>query len=254
MTSDKGFRDFKETGDLSSSEIPIKGSVLITGKYKESCMNLVGTLQKHFYFCRFAVDPEHVKNELTRITYDVIFVDIGSKEKSSEQLIQNIHSRFPSVLIITFAEKENIDCAVSALEIGAQDYLVKPFIMSDVIGKIESALLRTRINGFVSTTYKIYQGDLTIAYNSRRVWLSGKELFFTNIEFRILQELAINANLVIEYDALLEKVWGYEYCGERNYLHEYVRIIRNKIDPGRHNHSCIVNVNRVGYRFEHISE
>jgi DNA-binding response OmpR family regulator len=84
------------------------------------------------------------------------------------------------------------------------------------------------------------------------VWLSGKELIFTNIEFRVLWELALNAGVVIEYDDLLERVWGKEYRGERNYLHQYIRSIRRKIEPNEHTPECIINVNRVGYRFDFL--
>lgn len=100
------------------------------------------------------------------------------------------------------------------------------------------------------TKYETCIGDVAVGYGAMRVWLDGVEIKLTNTEFKILRELASNAGIVIEYEALLEKVWGKEYQKEKAYIHEYIRRIRIKIQPYNQLRSCIKNVAGVGYRFD----
>lgn len=100
------------------------------------------------------------------------------------------------------------------------------------------------------TKYKTRLGDVAVDYGVMRVWFNGNEVRLTNIEFKILRELAFNAGQVIEYDTLLERVWGKEYRGEKAYIHEYIRRLRLKISPYNQLQSCIKNVAGVGYRFD----
>ncbi len=100
------------------------------------------------------------------------------------------------------------------------------------------------------TKYETCIGDVAIDYGAMRVWIDGVEIKLTNTEFKILRELASNAGIVIEYETLLERVWGKEYRRERNYIHEYIWSIRRKLRQNTHSSICITNVAKVGYRFD----
>ncbi len=98
--------------------------------------------------------------------------------------------------------------------------------------------------------YETCIGDVAVDYGAMRVWLDGVEVKLTNTEFKILRELATNAGVVIEHEVLLERVWGKEYHGNRNYLHQYIWSIRRKLRKNEQLSGCIKNVTGVGYRFD----
>lgn len=108
------------------------------------------------------------------------------------------------------------------------------------------------INGNEFIICKLIHGDLVLDCKSRRVILAGKELKLTDTEFRLLFELVSNAGKVMEYTKLLHTLWGAKYKEEKNYLHTYVRYLRKKIELEPDNPRHIVNIPRVGYRFDCI--
>ncbi len=100
------------------------------------------------------------------------------------------------------------------------------------------------------TKYETCIGDVAVDYGAMRLWLDGVEIKLTNTEFKILRELTTNAGIVMEHETLMERVWGKEYQGNRNYLHQYIWSIRRKLGQYKQLSGCIRNVAGVGYRFD----
>jgi len=98
--------------------------------------------------------------------------------------------------------------------------------------------------------YETCIGDVAVDYGAMRVWVDGVEIKLTKTEFKILRELAAHAGRVIKFEVLLERVWGKEYHGNRNYLHQYIWSIRHKLGQHEQLSGCIKNVAGVGYRFD----
>jgi two-component system KDP operon response regulator KdpE len=100
------------------------------------------------------------------------------------------------------------------------------------------------------TICKVSKGNLEIYYQARRMILAGRNIRLTDIEFRLLWELVSHEGKAITYGELLTSVWGAEYKGETNYLHNYIRFLRAKIETDPKHPQHLVNIPRVGYRFD----
>jgi two-component system KDP operon response regulator KdpE len=143
-------------------------------------------------------------------------------------------------------EKDKVTC----LELGADDYLTKPFSIKELMSRIKAVLRRTEAIGTTPTQSSFTAGALEINFAQRRVTVTGKEVKLTPTEFSLLQELVLNAGKVLTHTHLLNKVWGMEYREEREYLRVFIRRLRAKLgrDPTAPQH--IINVPAVGYKFE----
>jgi len=139
---------------------------------------------------------------------------------------------------------------VTCLELGADDYLTKPFGIKELMSRIKAVLRRAQAISAILTQPSFTTGDLEINFAQRRVTVAGKEVKLTPTEYSLLQELALNAGKVLTHTHLLNKVWGIEYREEREYLRVFIRRLRAKLgrDPTAPQH--IINVPAVGYKFQ----
>jgi DNA-binding response OmpR family regulator len=232
---------------------PTYGSILIIPADKNQSVVLNSILTKNGYVCRILEDPKHLLYELIVAEYEAVIVDFELPGIDTIKLIENINSHNPSLAVITTAKKEHIDFAALTLEHGGQDYLLRPFIEPDVIKKIESSIFIVKMRNSLPLLLRTCQGNIMIDQNARRVWLAEKELKLTNIEFKILQELARNAGKVLEYDDLFTSIGNGKYSGEKNHLRVYVNSIRKKTTLNHRKPSFITNVSGVGYRFDFVA-
>lgn len=141
---------------------------------------------------------------------------------------------------------------VRGLELGADDYVTKPFSPKELAARVDAVLRRQRIVSTERRTSVIEHGDLRIDFAQREVRVGGRVVALTPTEYNLLYQLAVNAGQVQRHATLLAKVWGPEYRDEVHYLKVYVGRLRNKIgaDPQRPAH--IVTVRGVGYRVPSI--
>jgi two-component system KDP operon response regulator KdpE len=100
------------------------------------------------------------------------------------------------------------------------------------------------------TICKVSKGNLEIDYQARRMILAGRDIRLTDIEFRLLWELVSNEGKAITYAELLTKIWGADYQHEKGYIHTYIRFLRKKIEAEPDNPKHLINIPRVGYRFD----
>jgi two-component system KDP operon response regulator KdpE len=141
------------------------------------------------------------------------------------------------------------------LELGADDYITKPFNTIELAARIGAVLRRFQraspeSNKQMKIECKILQGELLVDFEVRQVTLAGKEVSLTETEFKLLWELVSNAGKVMTYSELLSNVWGKDYMEATNYVQNYIRLLRAKIEPSPDNPRHIINIPRVGYRFD----
>jgi two-component system KDP operon response regulator KdpE len=137
---------------------------------------------------------------------------------------------------------------VRALDLGADDYLTKPFGVEEMLARVRATLRRTAQIG-VTPRPPLVMEDLEMDFAARRVTVRGREVRLTSTEYNLLAHLAINAGRVLTHRALLQAVWGPEYGAETEYLWVYIRRLRRKIEPDPSNPCYILTQLGVGYSF-----
>lgn len=160
-------------------------------------------------------------------------------------------SEVPIIMLSAKGEESN---KVKCLDLGADDYVTKPFGGEELLARVRAVLRRAEVAGAVSDQPPFTSGDLKVSFAQRQVTVAGREIKLTPTEFGLLQELTLNAGKILTHSHLLQKVWGPEYRDEKEYLHEFVRRLRNKLEPDKEKHSCIVSIPGIGYQFRSVDK
>ncbi len=178
---------------------------------------------------------------------DLIILDIMMPGLDGFQVCQSIR-RTSDVPIIILSAREREKDIVRALDLGADDYLTKPFGVEEILARIR-AVLRRAAQTQSTPRPPLTFGDLEIDFASRQVYLKGEKIPLTPTEYNLLAHLALNAGRVLTHRALLQAVWGPEYGNEREYLWAYIRRLRRKIEPDAGKPRYILTQSGVGYQF-----
>lgn len=161
------------------------------------------------------------------------------------QLRQNSKVRDIPVIMLT-AKVEEID-KVLGLELGADDYLTKPFSPRELLARIHARLRRAKP---LIQENELLRGDLKIDLNRFQVSVRGEEVELTPKEFELLRVLAVHPGKVYSRDELLERVWGYEYAGDTRTVDVHVRHLRQKVERDSSNPEYIETLRGIGYRLK----
>ena len=181
--------------------------------------------------------------------YDLVLLDIMLPALNGLEVLRRLR-RTSDVPVIVLTARDAVMDKVSGLDMGADDYVTKPFAIEELLARIRLALRR---RGTVKAAEETLTcGGLSLSVPRHEVRFEGEEIDLTSREFSLLQVLMENKNVVLSRDSLLEKVWGYDYMGETNVMDVYVRYLRSKID-NVYGRSVIQTVRGVGYviRDEH---
>ena len=178
---------------------------------------------------------------------DIVLLDLMLPEIDGFELCRLIRERSSVAIIVVSARGGERD-KVSALNVGADDYMTKPFSIEELLARINATLRRTRPAGLAteSALAVIAVADLVIDLASQQVTRGGVAVHLTPTEFALLRELAINRGKLLSHAHLLRRVWGHGYETETEYLRVYIRRLRAKLETGRT--PLIVTQPRAGYR------
>jgi two-component system KDP operon response regulator KdpE len=141
------------------------------------------------------------------------------------------------------------DDRVRGLELGADDYVTKPFSPRELVSRVRAVLRRTESSGVASHGLIEVDDRLKIDFGRREVWVEGELVKLRPTEYRLLYHLVQNAGWVQTYDQILSKVWGYEYRDEPHYVRLYVNYLRQKLEADPSDPQYILTERGVGYRF-----
>ncbi len=180
-------------------------------------------------------------------TPDLIVLDVMLPSIDGLTVCRIIRNESDVPIIMLTARGGEVDRIVG-FEIGADDYIVKPFSLGEFLARVRAMLRRTPAARAVVD--RLEAGDLTLDLIARRVTQDGAELRMTHKEFDLLAMLMRNQGAVLSRDLLLERVWGYDYGGKTKTVDVHVRWLREKIEADPSNPQRIVTVRGVGYRFE----
>lgn len=179
---------------------------------------------------------------------DLIILDIMMPGLDGVEVCRRVRewSRVPIIMLSARGdEKDKVKC----LELGADDYLTKPFGVAELMARVKTALRHSEAARAGPTLSAYRDGELEINFASRRVTMAGKEVKLTPTEYSLLQHLVTNANKVLTHAMLLKKVWGEEYSLEKEYLRVFIGRLRKRLEPDPGHPRYIITVPGVGYRF-----
>jgi two-component system, OmpR family, KDP operon response regulator KdpE len=186
--------------------------------------------------------------EATQSSPDVIILDLGLPDMDGIEVIRRVREWSPVPIIILSARGQDTD-KVAALDAGADDYVQKPFNVTELMARIRVALRHAATLGQPVGDGTIVAGDVTVDLTRRMVLRGGVDVHLTPIEYKLLTTLARHAGLVLTHRQLLKEVWGPGHADESHYLRIFVRQLRQKLeeDPTQPRH--ILTEVGVGYRF-----
>lgn len=179
--------------------------------------------------------------------YDVVILDIMMPYVDGFQACQRIRD-YSDVPIIILTSRDGTDDVVHGFELGADDYITKPFKMAELIARLEAILRRVESRNVRKAPPIVRVGELEIDEPRHRVTMRGEEVSLTPMEFELLYFLAANAGQVFDRETLFREVWGYEYVGETNLVDVCVRRLREKVEKEPSRPKVIVTVRGVGYK------
>jgi len=179
---------------------------------------------------------------------DLILLDVMMPDIDGFEVLRTIReiSQVPVIMLTAKGEEEDI---VKGLELGADDYVTKPFSPRELVSRVKAVLRRGSIfEGDEEDVIEV-DGRLKIDFGRREVWVEGKLVKLRPTEYRLLYHLVQNAGWVLTHDQILTKVWGYEYRDEPHYVRLYINYLRKKIEEDPSNPVYILTERGVGYRF-----
>jgi len=176
---------------------------------------------------------------------DVVLLDLGLPDRDGLELIQPMHSRSNATLIVVSAREDTAE-KVAALDLGADDYLTKPFDTEELLARIRTAMRHRTPDQ--ETERVIETGDVRIDLAHRRVERDGQDVHLTPKEYGVLAELSRRPDRVVSHAQLLRVVWGAAQEDRVDYLRIAVRGLRQKLEPDPSRPRLIVNELAVGYR------
>lgn len=183
---------------------------------------------------------------------DLVILDVMMPHMDGLEVCRRIRQSMDVPIIILSAKGETTD-KVLGLELGADDYLPKPFEPSELLARVRAVLRRSEIATFDDTQVAVAVSGLRVDPVGNRVILAdGRSIDLTPIEFRLLHCLMRNAGRTLTHDFLLSHAWGYEYEGYSNHIAVYIRRLRSKIEEDPTNPKYITTVRGLGYRFEKL--
>jgi two-component system response regulator RegX3 len=182
---------------------------------------------------------------------DIVLLDLMLPDGDGRELARELRACSQLPIIMLTARGSEIDRVVG-LELGADDYVVKPFAAAEVIARIRAVLRRSRRSE--PAAEKLIVGDVTVDVAARRAWLSGRELSLTRKEFDLLARLARSAGHVVTREDLMNDVWDENWFGSTKTLDVHITALRRKLGEGPAAPRHIQTVRGVGFRFAGAQE
>lgn len=187
---------------------------------------------------------EQVRTQLP----DLILLDIMMPDINGFEVLRKIRE-VNNVPVIMLTAKGEEDDRIQGLELGADDYITKPFSPRELVSRIRAVLRRTKTFQDEQVDQIKVDDRLTIDFSRREVWVDGEKVDLRPTEYRLLYHLVQNAGWVNTHEQLLSKVWGFEYQDEPHYVRLYVNYLRKKLEEDPSNPKYILTERGVGYRF-----
>jgi len=188
---------------------------------------------------------------LDKVTHempDLVLLDIMMPDMDGFETLQKVREISSVPVIFLSVKGEELD-RVRGLDLGADDYITKPFSPRELISRIKAVLRRTEPEASNRKSEIIVDNELKIDFDHRRVFIRGKEIRLRPTEYRLLYQLVSNPGKLLTHETLLSRVWGPEYRDEDQYVRLYITYLRQKLEADPKNSKYILSERGLGYRF-----
>ena len=179
---------------------------------------------------------------------DLVLLDVGLPDLDGYEVLRQIRA-FSDVPVVMLTARDDTLDLVKGLELGADDYVTKPFNHLELLARVKAVLRRLDMPAPASRVPSFRSGDLEMDFARQEVRLAGSRVDLTPTEYKLLYHLVRNAGYVLTHGALLAKVWGREYVDEVDYIRVYIRRLRDKLGDSSESPTYIQTERGIGYRF-----
>ncbi|RHW41003.1 DNA-binding response regulator [Neobacillus notoginsengisoli] len=197
-----------------------------------------------------AASGEELFDKFDLISPDLILLDIMMPGQDGFEVMENLR-KFSNVPVIMLTARSNPKDKVQGLNVGADDYLTKPFSLDELFARVNAVLRRSQsnpVNSAIANSPVVRTGKLAMDLGSKRCWLGEEELKLTQTEYAVMEILALNLDKIVPHKTLLSKVWGPQYQDDVEYLRVGIARIRRKIkDLAGEEKEYIVTYPGLGY-------
>src|SRR5215213_6921481 len=220
--------------------------ILVVDDEREILRALRTNLAAHGYDVLTAANATEAQASYSGRHPDLILLDLGLPDEDGLTLIERIREHAATPIVVLSARGAERD-KVRALDLGADDYLTKPFGMDELLARVRVALRHTAHPSSGAPISRF--GDLAVDLERRQVTVDGREVKLTPTEYALLRAFVAHPDKVLTRRMLLQEVWGPEYGGEAHYLHVYVASLRRKLEADPQRPRYLLTDPGVGYRF-----
>lgn len=195
-----------------------------------------------------AYDGTQALDKLRTSMPDLVLLDVMLPDFDGFEVLKTIRgiSTVPVIMVTAKSEEEE---RIHGLELGADDYVTKPFSPRELVSRVRAVLRRTEMTS--ESTHGIIEVDdeLKLDFDRHEIWVSGNLVNLRPTEYRLLYYLVQNAGWVVSHDQILTNVWGYEYRDQPHYVRLYINYLRQKLEKDPANPKYILTERGIGYRF-----
>jgi two-component system KDP operon response regulator KdpE len=179
---------------------------------------------------------------------DIVLLDVGLPDVDGFEVLRQIRA-FSDVPVVMLTARDDSMDKVKGLELGADDYVTKPFNHLELMARVKAVLRRLEMPAPASRSPSFQAGELEVDFARQEARLRGERLDLTPTEYKLLYHLVRNAGHILQHGTLLAKVWGREYVDEVDYIRVYIRRLRDKLGDDPDNPRYIRTERGLGYRF-----
>ena len=228
--------------------MPADATILLVDDEESIQQLLTFPLEREGYRVVQARDGEEAMRRFAETPIDLVVLDVMLPKLDGLEVCRRLRTSSAVPIIMLTARDDEVD-KVLGLEIGADDYITKPFSVREFRSRVKAALRRTRMSGDESAEGPITAAELTVDPGRRQVTFAGERVQLTYVEFELLAALARSPGHVFERRALLERIWGDSTYRDPRTIDVHIRHLREKIEPEPKQPEYLLTVRGVGYRF-----